>query len=139
MLKLKQEHLDAMREHGRRTYPEECIGILGGTADDSDKTVVEVRPATNEFPGPRHNRSLIAAKEMLRLDREYRARGLKMVGFYHSHPDHPCRPSDFDRDNALPWASYVIVKVDRAEPVDVTSWVLQEDRGGFDSEQFEVS
>ena len=144
MLRLKDEHLDAMRAHGAQCYPNECIGILGGTVgsdrgDDADKTVLEVRPVDNVFDGPHHNRSAIAPREFLRIDREYRAKGWKMVGFYHSHPDHPCKPSDFDRDNALPWASYVIVKVDQGKPVDVTSWVLQEDRGGFDPEEIKVS
>jgi proteasome lid subunit RPN8/RPN11 len=138
-LVLKPEHLEAMKEHGRKTYPDECIGIIGGAADENVKTVGEVRPLENKFPGPRHNRSLISPGDYLKVDREYRQRGLKIVGFYHSHPDHPAKPSDYDRDNALPWASYVIVKVDRAEPVAVTSWVLQEDRGGFDSEEMKVS
>ena len=139
MLIVKPEHLESMREHGQRCYPEECIGILGGSAGDADKTVLEVLPLTNTFPGPRHNRSLISAAEYLKVDRDFRQRGLKMVGFYHSHPDHPARPSEFDRENALPWASYVIVKVDRAQAVEVTSWVLQEDRGGFDSENIQIS
>lgn len=134
-LVLKPGHLQAMREHARSTYPEECIGVLGGTVrDDGEKTVMEVRAFANAQPESRTTRSLIPPEDYLKLDREYRKRALKMVAFYHSHPDHPCKPSEFDRENALPWHSYVIVKVDRGEPVEITSWVLQEDRGGFDSE-----
>ena len=84
------------------------------------------------------NLSLISPADFLVVDREYRKRGLKMVAFYHSHPDHPCKPSEFDRENALPWHSYVIVKIDKGEPVEISSWLLQEDRGGFDPESIKT-
>lgn len=132
---LKPEHLQEMRAHARSTYPEECIGVLGGmVGEDGERTVVEVRTFINAREDSRHNRSLIAPGDYLKLDREYRRRGLKMVAFYHSHPDHPCRPSEFDRENALPWHSYVIVRIDQGEPVEISSWLLREDRSGFDSE-----
>jgi proteasome lid subunit RPN8/RPN11 len=135
---LTQAQLDDMRAHGESTYPEECIGILGGVVENH-KRVVEVRRYENARTDSRHNRSLISPQDFLKLDREYRKSGLKMVAFYHSHPDHPAKPSEFDRENALPWHTYIIVKVDQGTAVAVTAWLLREDRSGFDSEEIEVA
>jgi proteasome lid subunit RPN8/RPN11 len=136
-LRVTSGQLQAMREHARRTYPEECIGILGGTVG-GDKLVVEVRPLANARVDSRHNRSLIAPADFVAVDREYRARRLVMVGFYHSHPDHPAAPSEYDRENALPWHSYVIVRVERGDPAEVTAWLLRDDRSAFDAEEIAI-
>lgn len=140
-LVVRTVHLDQMRAHARSTYPEECIGILGGEYEDDErtiKTVTEVRQMNNSMKDSRHNRSLISPEEVFKVDREYRKRGLKMLGFYHSHPDHPCKPSQFDLEHALPNTSYVIVKIDKGEPVEITSWTLKEDRSAFDPESIQT-
>jgi proteasome lid subunit RPN8/RPN11 len=74
----------------------------------------------------------------LRVEKENRKRGLDVVGYYHSHPDHPARPSEYDRAHAWPWYSYVIVSVERGEPKAMTSWMLSEDRSRFDEETLET-
>lgn len=125
--------LDRVREHARSTYPEECIGILGGH-DGDPRIVVDVRTVTNVAPENRRRRSLVAPIDVMSIDREYRKRGLKMVAFYHSHPDHPARPSDFDLEHALPWHTYVIIRVHDGAPAEITAWRLREDRSDFDSE-----
>ncbi len=61
--------------------------------------------------------------------------GLLLIGFFHSHPDHPARPSEFDREHALPWWSYVIVSVQQGHSADVLSWALREDRSAFEAEE----
>ena len=137
MLELTPEQMDEMQQHARSSYPEECIGILG--AEKDSRRISEVRRMSNACTESRQTRSTIAPLEILKIEREYRQRGLKMVGWYHSHPDHPCRPSGFDLEHAWSSLSCVIVKVDRGEPVEVTSWVLREDRSAFDPEEISVT
>jgi proteasome lid subunit RPN8/RPN11 len=84
------------------------------------------------------NRFLIDPLDQLRVDKDARARGLDVVGYYHSHPDHPARPSAYDREHAWPWYSYVILSVERGNPRDLTSWVLAENRSFFAQEEVEV-
>jgi proteasome lid subunit RPN8/RPN11 len=150
-LKLSGEHLEAIRAHGARDYPNECCGILLGMAEDSSKQVIEVVPLANLRHDPKRaqellpldepgreserNRFLIDPLEQLRVEKDARARGLDVVGYYHSHPDHPARPSTYDRDHAWPWYSYVIVAVERGAPNALTSWVLAEDRSHFEEEE----
>jgi proteasome lid subunit RPN8/RPN11 len=85
------------------------------------------------------NRFLIDPLDQLRVEKGARERGLDVLGYYHSHPDHPARPSNYDRDHAWPWYSYVIISVDRGVPRDLTSWRLAEDRSAFAPEQVEVA
>ena len=150
-LKLDSRQLDEIRRHGARDYPNECCGILLGKAEDNAKQVLEVVPLANlrhdpkraqellplEEPGreSERNRFLIDPLEQLRVEKDARARGLDVVGYYHSHPDHPARPSAYDRDHAWPWYSYVIVSVERGEAKLLTSWVLAEDRSRLDPEE----
>lgn len=153
-LKLTQLHLDSIRAHGACDYPSECCGILFGKADGSSKEVVEVVPLPNlrhdpkraqellplEQPGreSERNRFLIDPMEQLKAEKEARQRGLDVVGYYHSHPDHRPVPSEYDRVHAWPWYSYVIVSVERGKAKAVTSWVLSEDRSRFEEETLEV-
>jgi proteasome lid subunit RPN8/RPN11 len=153
-LKLVESHLEAIREHGSRDYPNECCGILLGSVKGADKEVCEVVPLKNlrhdparaqellplEAPGreSERNRFLIDPLEQLRVEKRARAAHLDVLGYYHSHPDHPARPSEYDRDHAWPWYSYVIVSIERGEPKDMTSWILSDDRSRFDPEQMEV-
>jgi proteasome lid subunit RPN8/RPN11 len=135
-------------------YPNECCGILLGKAKGVEKEVHEVVPLKNlrldsaraqellplESPGreSERNRFLIDPLEQLRVEKSARARNLDVLGYYHSHPDHPARPSEYDREHAWPWYSYIIVSVQKGEPKDMTSWVLSDDRSRFDSEAMEV-
>ena len=153
-LTLTQQHADAIRRHGARDYPSECCGILLGQADGDQKEVAEVVPLANlrhdperaqellplDEPGreSEQNRFLIDPREQIRVEKEARAKGLDVVGYYHSHPDHPAHPSNYDRDHAWPWYSYVILTVREAEPGEMTSWVLSEDRSRFDAEAMEI-
>ncbi len=151
---LSKDQEDAIRRHGAGDYPNECCGILLGSANGARKEVREIVPLKNlrldsaraqellplEAPGreSERNRFLIDPLEQLRVEKGARARGLDVLGYYHSHPDHPARPSEYDRDHAWPWYSYVIVSVERGEAKDITCWVLSDDRSRFDPEQIEV-
>lgn len=152
-LRLTERHLDAIRTHGARDYPNECCGILLGSANGETKEVKEVVALKNirsdpalaqkfvplEDPGreTERNRYLIDPAEQLRIEKGARARGLEVLGYYHSHPDHPARPSDYDREHAWPWYSYIIVAVERGTPKALVSWVLSDDRSRFDLESIE--
>jgi proteasome lid subunit RPN8/RPN11 len=121
---------EAIRAHGREAYPHECCGALLGRAG----TVFEARalPNTTE-EGPRH-RFLVRPSDYRAAEARASASGTDLLGFYHSHPDHPARPSQFDLDHAWPVFAYVIVAVDGGEPRDITSWRLRDDRSSFDEE-----
>jgi proteasome lid subunit RPN8/RPN11 len=134
MILLMAEHLDLIKRHGERTYPEEGCGVLVGRTNGGTKIVEEVRPTENARLDSRHNRYLIPPDDILRLERQARARGCEVVGFFHSHPDHPARPSEYDRDHAWPWYSYIIVAVAGGLALDVRSWVLTDDRSHFEPE-----
>ena len=154
-LRLQSTHLDVIHRHAEREYPAECCGILVGNAAGEAKVVVEVTAIANLRHDParaqdlvplvdpsresERNRFLIDPKEQLRVEKDARERGLSVIGYYHSHPDHPAQPSGYDRDHAWPWYSYVIVSVDSGKARDTRSWVLKDDRDKFEPETLEVS
>ncbi len=128
--------IEAVRRHGEADYPYECCGLLLGTfGPDGVKKVVETYPISNaREEEAKRNRFLIRPEELLKGEREARARRLDVVGFYHSHPDHPAVPSGFDLDHAWPTYSYVIVAVASGRAGEVLSWELESDRSKFNSE-----
>jgi proteasome lid subunit RPN8/RPN11 len=121
---------DAIRAHGAETYPDECCGALIGR--DGVVTAVYALPNTTE-EGPRR-RFLVRPGDYRAAEQQAREAGGDLLGFYHSHPDHPARPSQYDLDHAWPFFSYVIVSVQNGESRDMTSWRLREDRSAFDQE-----
>jgi proteasome lid subunit RPN8/RPN11 len=119
---------EAMRDHGRETYPHECCGAMLGR----DGVVVQACPLPNTTEeGPRR-RFLVRPQDYRAAERLATERGLELLGFYHSHPDHPARPSQFDLDHAWPNFAYVIVSVMSGAARDMTVWFLQDDRSRFD-------
>lgn len=134
--------LETMSRHGEASYPEECCGFLIGrfVRDQSsgEETVVErVLSVNNERQDSRHNRFLIHPETVLAAHKGARAAGLDVVGYYHSHPDHPARPSEFDREHAWPGLSYVIVSVASGKVAEARSWRLSDDRERFEEEAIE--
>lgn len=124
----------AIRAHGREAFPHECCGAMLGR----DGVVQHARalPNTTE-EGPRR-RFLVRSDDYRLAEKQAREAGLDLLGFYHSHPDHPARPSQYDLDHAWPSFSYVIVSVMSGEDQLLTSWRLKEDRSAFDEESVEV-
>src|SRR5947209_4829641 len=127
MLKISQSGLNSLRAHGEETYPHECCGILLGTADiDKDERVVKtVIRAGNTRLDSLHNRYNIDPKELIAAQKQARMAGLDIVGFYHSHPDHPPRWSQTDLAEAH-WigCSYVITSVVKGKAEVTNSFAL---------------
>lgn len=138
MLSLPRPLLSAIEEHSRRDYPDECCGILLGSGE-GDATAVELREVANVREDERRRRFVISPRDYLAAERAARESGLSLLGFYHSHPDHPARPSEFDREHAWPNLHYVIIAVEKGAPGRSTSWTLTEDRGAFVEEELRVS
>ena len=134
-LQISASFLDQIREHGKRSYPNECCGLLIGTISNGIKVVEELKSMRNVREDSQTTRYLMDSAGIMEAEKQARQQGRDILGTYHSHPDHPARPSDFDRDHAFPWWSYIIVSVAKGEPADLTSWTLQEDRSAFDSEE----
>ncbi|HEY1306683.1 MAG TPA: M67 family metallopeptidase [Vicinamibacterales bacterium] len=122
---------DAIAAHGVETYPNECCGALYGR--EGVVTDTFALPNTTD-EGPRR-RFLVRPQDYRDAERRAREIGAELLGFYHSHPDHPARPSQYDLDHAWPFFSYIIVAVRAGTPEDMTSWQLREDRSAFDQEQ----
>jgi len=154
ILTIKPEHAGAIREHAARDYPEECCGALLGAVEGCRKVVVEIVPMKNLRHDPSRapellpvgdlaretgrNRYLVDPLEQLRMEKGARARGLEVLGYYHSHPDHPARPSNYDRAHAWPCYSYLIVSVERTGAQSLTCWVQDREGGTFRPEELEV-
>jgi proteasome lid subunit RPN8/RPN11 len=151
ILRLNQELSDRIGAHGAETYPHECCGALLGrdldppTAHSSDGASVASREVTALFPlvnrrddSPR-NRFSVTSEDVRDAEKAAREKGIDVVGWYHSHPDHPAKPSQFDQDHAWPWYSYIIVSVANGRPEAMTSWRLADDRTQFTPENLEIA
>jgi len=144
VLKLHSHHLQALQTHAESTYPEECCGLLLGHLSGSAKTLIEVLPTENtwddeaaeafqsiegsaKLESSKRSRFSIAPIVMLNAQKDARDRNLDIIGVYHSHPDHPAVPSEFDQ--AIAWSkySYIIVSVQDGLACDLKSWSLDDD------------
>ncbi len=133
-LVLSARHLDAIRRHAETDYPREACGLIGGTAAGGRKVAVQLVPLKNARVDSARNRYLIDPEAFRRAQAKLDRDGLDVIGVYHSHPDHPPVPSAYDRDNAWPWLSYVIVEVREGGARAEKSWVLAEGRQTFAEE-----
>jgi len=135
MLLLAKDLDQEIRDHGAKDYPHECCGAMLGTDDgEAGREVRVLFPLINRRDDSPRNRFSITPEDFRAAERAAADRGLDLLGWYHSHPDHPARPSEFDREHAWPWYSYVIVSVDGGVPKDLTSWQLEDDRTKFQVE-----
>ena len=138
MLHLSKDVLTQIHVHGEQAYPEEGAGFLLGV-DGSERAVKTILPLANSREdAARHNRYLITAENYLKAELEADRRGLSLIGVFHSHPDHPNRPSEFDRDWAQPFFSYIITSVDLGIAVESRSWRLLEGRSQFVEEKIQT-
>jgi proteasome lid subunit RPN8/RPN11 len=132
-LTLASQANEAIRHHGTQAYPHECCGALIGR--DGLVTEAFALPNTTD-EGPRR-RFLVRPADYREAERRASTLGAELLGFYHSHPDHPARPSQYDLDHAWPFFSYVIVSVREGVAGDMTSWRLRDDRSAFDEEKLQ--
>ncbi len=132
MIRIGAHAMAAIATHAGGSYPEECCGgLLGVDAEGDGRRVVRVVTIGNARGEQRERRYLIVPEMVQSLEREAANAGLELIGFYHSHPDHPAEPSEFDREHAWPWYSYLIVPVEGGEPASPRAWRLADDRSGF--------
>ncbi|HEX7070675.1 MAG TPA: M67 family metallopeptidase [Rhodothermales bacterium] len=130
--------LRQIRAHGEATYPEECCGFLLGRVVDGVNHVTASHAVTNRRTENRERRYQIEPGDYLAASRTAEERNLDIVGFYHSHPDHPARPSETDLAEAtFPGFTYVIVSVRAGQSAELTGWSLASDRSRFESESVE--
>ena len=138
MIFVPKEQLTEIREHGVRDYPYECCGLLLGRFGEDAKIVTETYPISNaREESAKRNRFLITPEELMKGERYARSRDLEVVGFYHSHPDSPARPSKYDLDHAWPTYSYIIVSTSEGQSGDLFSWEQEPDRSRFNEEKIE--
>ncbi len=137
-LMIRPADIEAIRCHGEDGYPHECCGLILGRVESTGggriKRVTSVERLDNEEADSRHNRFLITPTAFLAADRATRLRGDEILGFYHSHPNAPAVPSEFDREQAWPFYSYIIVSVVDGSARELNSWVLAEDRTHYNAE-----
>jgi len=125
MLHIQYSDYQAVRAHGEETYPHECCGVLLGRSDTDGNHVQQVVRAGNTRSDSAHNRYNIAPQELVKIQRQARQAGLDIVGFYHSHPDHPAQwsPTDFAEAHWM-GCSYVITAVAKGKAADTNSFLL---------------
>lgn len=138
-LRITDEVAARIRAHGASAYAHECCGALLGRDTEYNRHVTDVAPQVNRRDDSPHNRFSVTAEDVRRAEKAAREKGLELVGWYHSHPDHPALPSEYDRAHAWPWYSYVIVSVAGGEPRQMTSWRLAGDRSRFHVEEIHLT
>jgi proteasome lid subunit RPN8/RPN11 len=137
-LKIGEHLMRRIHAHGVETYPHECCGALLGRDGDSFREVIDLVPLANRRDDSPRNRFELTPDDVRLAEKTAREKQVELLGWYHSHPDAPARPSEYDREHAWPWYSYVIVSVQKGEPRDTTSWRLQDDRIAYDPESIET-
>jgi proteasome lid subunit RPN8/RPN11 len=139
MIVISNAKIAEINQYGEAEYPNECCGALLGRIESEQKIVIELIPISNKRePESKHNRFLIRPEEFLSCEKSALAKGLDLIGFYHSHPDHPAAPSGYDLEHALPVYSYIIVSVKSGKAENLTSWLLRDDRTKFDQEKIKT-
>jgi proteasome lid subunit RPN8/RPN11 len=138
MITLANKQLTEIRAHGVRDYPYECCGLLLGRFGPDGKLVTETYPISNaREESAKRNRFLITPEELMKGERYAREHDLEVVGFYHSHPDSPAVPSQYDLEHAWPTYSYIIVSTSADRANDLFSWEQEPDRSRFNQEEIQ--
>jgi proteasome lid subunit RPN8/RPN11 len=142
MLRIQYTDYEALRAHGEETYPNECCGVLLGKSTGEGNHVHQIIRAGNTRTDSAHNRYHIAPQELVKIQRQARGLGLDIVGFYHSHPDHPAQWSKTDFAEAH-WlgCSYIITSVEQGKAVTTNSFLLSgtaEDDKRFEDEAIQI-
>jgi len=134
-VKIQRPAFEAIQAHGSEGYPDEVCGLMLG----NDHVVTDVRRARNLIVERSRDRYEIDPLDQIRIQREADAAGLDVIGYYHSHPDHPAQASRFDTERAWAGYVYVIVSIEKGKSVDANAFVADADGGPFHSEPLEIS
>ena len=139
MISISTDSLNQIREHGVKDYPYECCGLLLGQFTAEGKIVRQPYPISNaREESAKRNRFLIQPEELMQGERFAREHNLEVIGFYHSHPDSPAVPSQYDLEHAWPTYSYIIVSTTAERAGDLFSWEQEPDRSRFNQEEIRV-
>ena len=137
VLQLRHDLAAKIQAHGMETYPHECCGAILGRDVDGRREVLGLLPLANRRDDSPRNRFEVTPGDVQLAEKTAAEKKIELIGWYHSHPDAPARPSDFDREHAWPWYSYIIVSVQSGMPREMNSWRLQDDRAAYDPEAIE--
>lgn len=136
MIWLDKDAFAVITRESENAYPDECCGALLGHDAGESRFIKSVVPIANQFDdGEKYHRFRIEADDILRVELTARKQGVDVLGFYHSHPDHPAIPSDYDREHALPFYSYLIMSVENGKAVNLLGWELTTDRSVFEKRE----
>jgi len=134
-LLIDDKHINTINTLSEQTFPDECCGFLLGETTDDGKIVRATHWVENEREDKqRYHRFLITPDVYMKTEKVAREKGLDIIGFFHSHPDAPAKPSEYDAEHAWPWYSYAIVSVRNGKAAELTSWVMADDRSQFNKE-----
>ena len=132
---LSRQQYRRIEEEGVAAFPNECCGILYGRDTAQGRIVERLEAVNNDFDaGEQYHRFSISPQTLMRAEKSAAERRQMVLGFYHSHPDHPARPSEYDREHGWPFYSYVIVSVMARLPAAMTCWLLNEQTEQFDEQ-----
>jgi proteasome lid subunit RPN8/RPN11 len=139
ILEIDERTLREIQAHGESAYPEEGAGLLLGAQDGEVRRISAIYGIGNaREKTARHNRYLLTPEDYARGEQKAEQEGLGVMGVFHSHPDHPSQPSEFDREWAMPWFSYIITSVEEGKAASTQSWQLAEDRSRFEEEPLKI-
>jgi proteasome lid subunit RPN8/RPN11 len=135
-LHIPAELIQQIHTHGETAYPEEGAGLLIGSFSGAEKRVTRLLAFDNaREQSARHNRYLLTPQDFLHGEQMAASLGLDVLGVFHSHPDHPNQPSEYDREWAMPFLSYLITSIEKGRAIESRSWLLSEDRSAFVEEE----
>lgn len=139
-LEITADTLREIKSHGETVYPEEGAGLLLGFQEGEARRISAIyRIVNSREQSARYNRYLLTPLDYARGEQEASRLGFEVLGVFHSHPDHPSRPSEFDREWAMPWFLYIITRVDKGQAASTQCWQLKEDRSGFEEVDLTVA
>ncbi len=139
MLCMKPEVYDMMLRHVRESYPDECCGLLLGKSGTGNNEALEIYRALNLNKERAKDRYELNPADFLKADRHSQGNNMQIVGIYHSHPDHPARPSAVDTERAWEGYSYVIVGVEGGKNCEANSFVLNNETKQFEQEELIIA
>jgi len=136
-ISINKDALDEMTKHAEETFPNECVGFFYGV-EGNDRDVLVAREVNNVKEGDQRRRFEVDPFDYLMAEKFAEKNGLTILGIYHSHPNHPAKPSEHDLRQAIPYFSYIIVSVMDGKTADVTSWQLNTETNEFEEEKIEI-
>ena len=137
MIQITEETILQMSEHAIRTFPNECCGFFFGSANEDGKLIDQSFAVKNSKQGDQRKRFEIAPEDYFQGEAYSEQNNTLFAGIYHSHPGHPAIPSEYDRKQAVPFFSYIILSVNEHEIADIKSWKLNRD-GNFEAEKVKI-